>query len=108
MIFSGPTKAYLCILNRYITCRPDYVSLWNRDGSNSNVWRNTHERLFECCESVWKVVKDILCVDSPEGHVSEDSEDNETEVDAKDLLSFSWRALREARYSVSSRHVGFR
>lgn len=42
-------------------------------------------------------MKGVLCVDSPEGHTGEDLEDDDLDVGVKDTLSFSWRALKEAR-----------
>jgi len=50
---------------------------------------------------VWYCVRPILCNDAPEGHIPEDL-DPESDIDTKDILSYSWRALREARYG--SRH----
>jgi len=38
----------------------------------------------------------VLCIDSPEGHTDEPTED--LSVGPKDVLSYSWRALRESRY----------
>ena len=39
----------------------------------------------------------MLCSDAPEGHVPEELED-ELEINSKDILSYSWRALKEARF----------
>lgn len=36
-------------------------------------------------------------MDSPEGHTGEDFEEDDLDVGVKDTLSFSWRALKEAR-----------
>ena len=47
---------------------------------------------------MWNVVKDVLCLDSPEGHVPTDTEEEEFDLGIKDALSFSWRALKEARW----------
>lgn len=51
-------------------------------------------------------MKDVLCYDSPEGHVIAETEDEETYENVKDTLSFCWRALKEARYGFvsNSRH----
>lgn len=48
------------------------------------------------CTRIWHEVKPVLCVDSPEGHTDEPAED--LGVGPKDILSYSWRALRESRY----------
>ncbi|GAD96200.1 HEAT repeat protein [Paecilomyces variotii No. 5] len=45
-------------------------------------------------KQIWIAVKPVLCVDSPEGHTDEPIED--LVVGPKDILSYSWRALRES------------
>ncbi len=52
--------------------------------------------MLACCDDVWESVRDMLCFDSPEGHTAEDLEDD-LDIGEKDTLSFSWRALKEAR-----------
>ncbi|KND95019.1 hypothetical protein TOPH_00464 [Tolypocladium ophioglossoides CBS 100239] len=51
--------------------------------------------LVSCCERVWKAVRDVLCDDSPEGHLPQELEDLEG-LDTKNLLSFSFRAVHES------------
>lgn len=41
-------------------------------------------------------MKDVLCNDSPEGHLPEDLEDVNS-IDTKDVLSYSFRAIHESR-----------
>ncbi|KAL7937700.1 putative death-receptor fusion protein domain-containing protein [Trichoderma chlorosporum] len=53
------------------------------------------DRMIECCERVWKAVRDVLCDDSPEGHLPEEMEDTEG-LDTKGLLSYSFRAIHES------------
>ena len=36
-------------------------------------------------------------MDSPEGYTGEDFEEDDLDIGVKDTLSFSWRALKEAR-----------
>jgi hypothetical protein len=48
-------------------------------------------------ESLWICVHQILCADAPEGHVPEEM-DEEVSLDTKEILSYSWRGLKEARY----------
>lgn len=57
-----------------------------------------HDRTVLVCERIWEEVKPVLCVDSPEGHTDEPVED--LNVGPKDILSYSWRALRESRYAL--------
>ncbi|KAG4441401.1 hypothetical protein IFR05_003088 [Cadophora sp. M221] len=54
------------------------------------------ERISSCCFRIWKAVKNILCNDSPEGYLPEDL-DEVDEVDTKDVLSYSFRAIHESR-----------
>ena len=65
--------------------------------SESITWRSAHDRIIVICDKVWNEVKPLLCVDSPEGHSDEPAE--ELSVGPKDILSYSWRALRESRYA---------
>ncbi|EXJ64489.1 hypothetical protein A1O7_00825 [Cladophialophora yegresii CBS 114405] len=56
--------------------------------------------LLEMCANVWDQVRDQLCVDSPER-----ASEIETEADdegPKDLLAFSWRALRDSSIVLQS------
>ena len=46
---------------------------------------------------IWIAVKDVVCYDSPEGHIVTEAEEDEADVNVKDALSYSWRALKEAR-----------
>lgn len=45
---------------------------------------------------IWAAVKDVLCYDSPEGHIPQELEDMD-ELNTKDLLSYSFRAIQESR-----------
>lgn len=47
------------------------------------------------CLGVWKQVRIHLCVDSPE--TASELEDTDGSAGPKDLLAYSWRALRDAR-----------
>ena len=74
---------------------PNFYSLLT-DGPNIQSWRAIHERILFVCDRVWEEVKPVLCIDSPEGHTDDPIED--LTVGPKDILSYSWRALRESRY----------
>ncbi|GAB7354530.1 hypothetical protein MBLNU459_g4993t2 [Dothideomycetes sp. NU459] len=52
-------------------------------------------RLYECLRRTWSCVRSTLCNDAPEGFVPDDVEE-EDDVGTKDILSYSWRALKEA------------
>jgi hypothetical protein len=60
-----------------------------------DAWRNNHRRILSASQKIWLEVKDVLCIDSPEGHTDETLDD--LAVGPKDILSYSWRALRESR-----------
>lgn len=61
------------------------------------VVHHLQRRIFEYSRRIWLTVKDILCDDSPEGHLPEELEEVEG-LDTKDLLSYSFRAVHESRY----------
>lgn len=52
--------------------------------------------IIGCCRRIWNVVKDVLCDDSPEGHLPDDLDEMEG-LDTKNLLSYSFRAIDESR-----------
>ncbi|KAA8564146.1 hypothetical protein EYC84_012123 [Monilinia fructicola] len=58
-------------------------------------WEELQSRIITSCSSIWDAVKDILCNDSPEGHIPEDVDDDES-IDTKDVLSYSFRAIHES------------
>jgi hypothetical protein len=88
---------------RYIINRPDfYSSLIDDSDTGPALWRRLNQRIFKDCEDVWEAVKEVLCIDSPEGHASEEDELDGLDIGTKDTLSFSWRALKEARLAPSS------
>ncbi|QSZ28922.1 hypothetical protein DSL72_003429 [Monilinia vaccinii-corymbosi] len=60
-----------------------------------NEWENLQSRIIISCFSIWDAVKDILCNDSPEGHIPEDVDDVDS-IDTKDVLSYSFRAIHES------------
>ncbi|KAJ6138874.1 Armadillo-like helical [Penicillium samsonianum] len=78
---------------RYIVLMPSFHSLIS-DGSGSAAWRSVHDRIVAICDKIWIEAKPLLCIDSPEGHSDEPTED--LNVGPKDALSYSWRSLREA------------
>lgn len=66
---------------------------------NKQTWNELQLRILSNCLSIWGSVKDVLCNDSPEGHLPEDLDDMPT-IDTKDVLSYSFRAIHESRYVV--------
>ncbi|MCJ1396622.1 hypothetical protein MMC18_009513 [Xylographa bjoerkii] len=91
-IASVPLHGHLIAL-RHIVSHREFFRL---SEFSSLDWRRMHIRLVHCCSMIWFAVKDVICYDSPEGHVIVEAEDDESDADVKDALSYSWRALKEA------------
>lgn len=53
--------------------------------------------MIRACLHIWQAVKEILCNDSPEGHLPEELDESEL-VDTKNVLSYSFRSIHESRY----------
>jgi len=87
-----PLHGYISGL-RYIILMPHFHSLISSEKS-SDSWKSIHSRIVNICDRVWQEVKPVLCIDSPEGHTDDPIED--LSVGPKDILSYSWRALRES------------
>ena len=58
--------------------------------------RALQDRLIIASERAWSAVRDILCDDSPEGHLPEELEEVDG-LDTKDVLSYSFRCIHESR-----------
>ncbi|KAF2742863.1 HEAT repeat protein-like protein [Sporormia fimetaria CBS 119925] len=71
---------------------PNFSTL-SEDESHS--LRDLHVRIISCFKRLWSCIQDVLCADAPEGHVPEDLEE-EASLDTKEILSYSWRGLKEA------------
>ena len=54
-----------------------------------------YRRLYKDFQVVWSCVYGTLCNDAPEGFVPDELD--EEDVGTKDVLSYSWRALKESR-----------
>jgi hypothetical protein len=59
-------------------------------------WKGAHDKILHFVEAFWQCVEHILCADAPEGLVPEEM-DEEASLDTKEILSYSWRGLKEAR-----------
>ncbi|OJJ31583.1 hypothetical protein ASPWEDRAFT_697288 [Aspergillus wentii DTO 134E9] len=90
----APLHGYISAL-RYIVSMSDFYSLISEPKNTAYIeWKTVHSRITSLCDKIWDGVKPVLCIDSPEGHTDEPVED--LNVGPKDILSYSWRALREA------------
>lgn len=70
-----------------------YVLL--RYNVEAGVYPLLYERVEKLLQHVWTVVKPTLCDDAPEGHVPDEIDDM-PDISTKDILSYCWRALKEA------------
>ena len=59
--------------------------------------------LAQLCESIWGLVRTLLCADAPEGSSLADKTDLDFDQD-KEALSFCWRALQESRHVSKPRY----
>lgn len=76
-----------------------FHSFVSTSGISSTYWRYLLHRITQVLQHTWKGVQSILCNDAPEGYLPEDLEEEAEEgLDTKTVLSYSWRALKEARY----------
>ncbi|KAF7617583.1 cell cycle-associated protein [Aspergillus flavus] len=89
----APLHGYVSAL-RYIVLTPDFHVLISNAQTGYEAWRAVHSRIVAVCDKIWIEVKPVLCIDSPEGHTDEPIDD--LNVGPKDILSYSWRALRES------------
>ncbi|PYH62216.1 THADA/TRM732 family protein [Aspergillus niger CBS 101883] len=89
----APLHGYVSAL-RYIIATPNFYSFVSSKEASYDNWKSIHLRIVQVCDKIWNEVKPVLCIDSPEGHTDEPIE--ELGVGPKDILSYSWRALRES------------
>ncbi|RAK96233.1 THADA/TRM732 family protein [Aspergillus ibericus CBS 121593] len=89
----APLHGYVSAL-RYIIATPNFYSLVSSGQPSYDNWKSVHARIVQVCDQIWNEVKPVLCIDSPEGHTDDPIE--ELGVGPKDILSYSWRALRES------------
>ncbi|RDW59572.1 hypothetical protein BP6252_12659 [Coleophoma cylindrospora] len=57
-------------------------------------WDDLQWRILYACSRIWEAIKDVLCNDSPEGHLPQDLDDVD-DIDTKDVLSYSFRATHD-------------
>lgn len=82
---------------RYVVDQPDFYALLSSMSPEAfSKWKYLHSDIVESIESLWNCVYHVLCADAPEGHVPDELED-EGSLDTKEILSYSWRGLKEAR-----------
>ncbi|EFQ24898.1 uncharacterized protein GLRG_00042 [Colletotrichum graminicola M1.001] len=90
-VLEAPVHGYFASL-RYIW---QAAADMNFTQSELELMTSLQGRIVMCCQRIWAAVRDILCDDSPEGHLPQELEDLEG-LDTKDLLSYSFRAIHES------------
>ncbi|QDS74834.1 hypothetical protein FKW77_002765 [Venturia effusa] len=80
---------------RYILDMPVIYASLEEDIDWKARWTDMHSVLVLALQKVWGCVRGVLCNDAPEGHVPDETAEDEN-MTTKDILSYSWRALRES------------
>ncbi|KAF2675118.1 hypothetical protein BT63DRAFT_420345 [Microthyrium microscopicum] len=73
-----------------------YTEAIRSSESTARSFGDLQATIVQTLERVWVTVRDVLCNDAPEGHVPMDIDVEELSLTTKDILSYSWRALKEA------------
>jgi hypothetical protein len=84
------------MIYRYIIDQDSFYTITREQIGKEPKWKLVHDRINASVEKLWRSIRDVLSADAPEGHVPEDLEE-ENSLDTKEILSYSWRALKEAR-----------
>jgi len=66
----------------------------NTIGESQTQMNKLQFRVFEACSRTWEAVNNVLCGQSPEGHILPESPE---QIDTKDVISYSYRAIHESR-----------
>jgi len=80
---------------RYIIEKYGFYQMMSSNSAALAQLQKLFVRLYDIFEALWKCVHDALCNDTTEGIAAEELE--EEDIGTKDVLSYSWRALRESR-----------
>ncbi|KAF1812658.1 hypothetical protein P152DRAFT_482135 [Eremomyces bilateralis CBS 781.70] len=64
-----------------------------------NWWHSRTLGIVDALERICSSVSDVVCNDAPEGHLPDSVEES---LDTKDVLSFSWRAIKESSQLMSA------
>ena len=80
---------------RYIIEKPGFYQMMSSDPLVLPYLQKLYPRLYEIFQSLWICVHDALCNDTTEGIAAEELE--QEDMGTKDVLSYSWRALKESR-----------
>ncbi|KEQ67672.1 uncharacterized protein M437DRAFT_38503 [Aureobasidium melanogenum CBS 110374] len=90
----------LFISLRYIIDKPGFYQTMSSDPVVLADLQKLYLRLYDIFQAVWMSVHDTLCKDTTEGLAAEELE--EEDIGTKDVLSYSWRALKESSLLLRS------
>ncbi|KIN07335.1 hypothetical protein OIDMADRAFT_108260 [Oidiodendron maius Zn] len=93
------TFAALNLIWETIDLETDFLSLDGR--SVITDWKILQAEILSQCSLIWGHVKNVLCNDSPEGHLPQGLDESDI-VDTKDVLSYSFRAIHESNNLMRS------
>ena len=83
---------------RYVIDQHDFYSnIANAENGTFEEWKRVHRDILASMEPLWAAIYHTLCADAPEGYIPDAMED-QAGLNTKEVLSYSWRALKEARY----------
>lgn len=95
-VYERPLHAHITSL-RYVLEGPFTGSLPSGAFTGA-AWSKSVSTLLRLPSEIWESLGPVLCIDAPEGHVPDDMDDQDDQVDTKTIMSFAWRAVKEARY----------
>ncbi|KAI4846217.1 hypothetical protein E4T44_05183 [Aureobasidium sp. EXF-8845] len=84
----------LFISLRYIIEKSGFYQMMSSDLAALSRLQIVFTRLYVIFEALWECVHDTLCNDTTEGIAAEELE--EEDIGTKDVLSYSWRGLKES------------
>ncbi|KEQ95613.1 hypothetical protein AUEXF2481DRAFT_79436 [Aureobasidium subglaciale EXF-2481] len=79
---------------RYIVEKSGFYQTMSTNVDAFSHLQTLYKRLYHIFRQIWSCVHDTLCNDTTEGVAAEEPE--EEEIGTKDVLSYSWRALKES------------
>ncbi|KAG9592444.1 hypothetical protein KCU77_g2499, partial [Aureobasidium melanogenum] len=90
----------LFISLRYIIEKPGFYQTMTSDPVVLSCLQKLYLRLYDTFQDLWTCVHDTLCNDTTEGIAAQELE--EEDIGTKDVLSYSWRALKESSLLLRS------
>jgi hypothetical protein len=66
------------------------------EDEDTTAWREVHVQIFQHCQTIWRLTRAPLCLDSPEGHVPADFDEEDEDMGTQTVMSYSWRAIKES------------